>query len=612
MLRIKMNRRNASLTYKELAGSNGQQNSISDSEGTIRINTTDKVNTFHHPAVHFVREDGDIAFHDSRKIVGGQAGSYVDTEVFPQFRAFIESAEVISNARRNPGDAAIRKFVKIKLTTPHNNATYRDYGIDEVMRNPDTFATGIQSPKRCVGDHFLYEWFLYEIRSVRNGEYLFSNATMINNRQRMTIYSDRFSEGFVTVNCYIPIDSNNRDITDTLILEYTDNEIADVIVDGDYSEILLEDCRFYDRAQNAASGRVYITLRPGTRLCLESGNLRVSVPIAEDFATNLYMEDALDAFAKARADDSVNGIVDYEKMRFTPCYESDGGIKLYNSITFKIHLRNRVLDDEWKVDDGQYWFARPEITGPADSILESDLVSALGFDDTDIYYQKAKVKNTFLRLSFYNSNDRRTQQLLYTAKLYLDSGKLFGKFIKDAEHYDWIGQIVDDNGDGREDFEPLYLNFTCSNSLDTGNTSEGFYLYLFPSNLDEDTEEYISAGTIYMKAELNNSKYGYTVPLTLPRGCDGEPLDFSDSKFPLHYIRKNGDVMGPDMTRFNNDTFIPLTVFKKDKGYYWKFGGKDNLIGLNGNDDLEITLFEPRMNGEEDPAGFSLNCDVNL
>ena len=591
MLRIKMNRRNSVLTYKTLAGSENGRHSISDEEKTIRISTTETVNTFHHPAVHFVREDCSIKFHDSRRIVGGSAGQYVDTDVFPQVRAYIDSVETLTGVKKTPGDVP-RTMLKIKLTAPHNNTTCRDYDIDEIMRSPDTFATGAQNLKRCVGDHFLYEWFLYEIRSVRNGEYQFSNALSLNNRQRVTIYSEEFANGSVTINCYVPIDSLNNDIIDTLIWEPngSESEVRKVLEQGEYSEILLDDCRFYDRAQNGASGRVYINLRPGTRLCLESGNLRVSVPIAEDFATNLYMEDALDAFANARAEESVNGIVDYEKMKFTPCFLEGRTFKLYESMTYNIRLRNRVLNEEWKAEDEQYWFSAPE-NANFDQRYRSDLVSALGFDDADVYYQKEKVKNTFLRLSFYNTPDRTTQQLLYSAKIYLDSGKLFGKFIKNAEHYDWMEEMVDHRFTANTE-DNLYLDFTCSNSLDTGNTSEGFYLYLFPSNLND-----IKKGIIYMKAELNNSKYGYAVPLVLPNKINSNGVRVEDSLGTNYICKKtvNGQtVYSPDMEKLREDTFVPVRIFKGDNNrYYWAID-----IDFSENDsNFSTTLYEPRMNG---------------
>lgn len=590
MLRFKVNRHNTVASYKDLTVDSGQTHSVSDAEGTLRIYTTDHVNTFHNPSVAFIRQDGEISFKDSRKIVGKLDGGYVDTEMFPQVRVYIDSAELVG-LKKNPTDFE-RTFVKIKLTGPHNNLIdWRRSGItiNEVMLSPESFSSEY-APKRCRGDFFLYENFLYEIRTVSNGQYRFSDAKLLNSMQRMTVYSDHFDAGSATITCIVPIDPNANDIPDTLLWEVTSygSEIKEVLVNGWYNEILIDDCRFYERTENGDSGRVYVKTRPGTRICLESGNLRVSVPIAEDFATNLYTENAFEEFGKARADAVVNKIVDYEKMKFTPCYLDNGQIKLYNSIKFNIHLRNRVKDEEWKVTDDQMWYDQ----GFAH---EADLVSALDFDDADIYYQKSKVKNTFLRLSFYNSNDRRTQQLLYSAKIYLDSGKLFGKFIKDAENRDKVEEIVDDY----DVEEPLYLDFTCSSSFDTGNTSEGFYLYLFPSNLNEG-----DTGIIYMKVELNNSKYGYTVPLTLPRDASGNII-----APPKHYIKTSSGRKSPDMKRFNYDTFVPIEIFKNwdDKRYYWRFGCNSCPVGVsNTEDDLTVALYEPRMNGTEAVTSFNV------
>lgn len=67
---------------------------------------------------------------------------------------------------------------------------------------------------------------------------------------------------------------------------------------------------------------------------------------------------------------------------------------------------------------------------------QSDLLSYLGFTDDDVKYQKSKLKKSFLRISFYDSDNVGNQNLLHTATIFLDSGDLFAKYIKNIETED--------------------------------------------------------------------------------------------------------------------------------------------------------------------------------
>lgn len=64
---------------------------------------------------------------------------------------------------------------------------------------------------------------------------------------------------------------------------------------------------------------------------------------------------------------------------------------------------------------------------------QSDLLSYLGFTNDDIKFQKSKVKKSFLRISFYDSDNYANQNLLHTSTIFLDSGDLFAKYIKNIE-----------------------------------------------------------------------------------------------------------------------------------------------------------------------------------
>lgn len=599
MLRIKLNRNKTRIEYEDIRISG--EPSISENGDTLRIPTEIAINTSHNSFVHFVREDGTIYFHDSRPIVSVNKENeiYADIEPFKDITVGISSVEKIE-LKKFPGDY-LRSFLRIRLSSNHNNTVYRNYPISETMESPDEFSTEF-FPKRCRGDYFLYSGILYRIATVHDGVYKFSDIGPINLKQNLIIHSGDFEEGVKTISCLVPVNANGDDVLDELLWEISGSgsDVMEALLNNRYSMVFIEDNRFYDKGENDDSGRTLISKRPGTRFCFENGNLRVSVPIAEDFATNTFTEDAFNSFAESRKNGAVNEIVDYEKMKFTPCYRgSNGKIQLYNSIKFNINLRDRKGSEDWTVNEENYWFAYNTISQSGrlkktnKNVNGADIISSLDFEDNDIYYQKNKVKNTFLRISFYNSNDRKTQQLLYSTKLYLNSGRLYGKYIKDVENRpESKGMVVDDWGLGENG---LYVDFTCSSSYDTGNTSEGFYLYLFPSNLNEETK----GGTIYMKAELNNSKYGYTIPLTLPMKKESgkfKTIGPTSTGFPIHYLKKKDGMVYPDMTGIRRDTFIPVSIFSQDNKYYWEF---DVDFDGEDSDDLVITLFEPRINGTE-------------
>lgn len=61
---------------------------------------------------------------------------------------------------------------------------------------------------------------------------------------------------------------------------------------------------------------------------------------------------------------------------------------------------------------------------------QSDLLSYLGFSNNDVKYQKSKLKKSFLRISFYDSDNIANQNLLHTSTIFIDSGELFAKYIK--------------------------------------------------------------------------------------------------------------------------------------------------------------------------------------
>ena len=90
--------------------------------------------------------------------------------------------------------------------------------------------------------------------------------------------------------------------------------------------------------------------------------------------------------------------------------------------------------NDYYIDSKEYKKLRDERVKLTE--YQSDLLSYLGFTNDDVKYQKSKLKKSFLRISFYDSDNIANQNLLHTATIFLDSGDLFAKYIKNIETED--------------------------------------------------------------------------------------------------------------------------------------------------------------------------------
>lgn len=85
--------------------------------------------------------------------------------------------------------------------------------------------------------------------------------------------------------------------------------------------------------------------------------------------------------------------------------------------------------------------------------LQSDTLAYLGFSNNDIKYQKSKLKKSFLRISFYDSDNIGNQNLLHTATIFLDGGGLFSKYIKNIETENFYEVISNFTGEDGNDYK---------------------------------------------------------------------------------------------------------------------------------------------------------------
>lgn len=214
-------------------------------------------------------------------------------------------------------------------------------------------------------------------------------------------------------------------------------------------------------------------------------------------------------------------VVDMERVKYSPVIFQDGKYSDATGITFSFHFRQRkrqenktkVYEDGWYIDNDNssaiWWNGCPETEATEfaeDSALmqwmetnvyQSDGLGYLNFTDDDVFFQKKKISQTFARLSFYTSKDPIEQKLLYYSTIFLDSGVLYGKYIKNLLTYD--NESVLSDYQGIDSVKILFANMANSgldtklavtNEYDRVSSSEGFNLYLFADDAPAYLQEY--------------------------------------------------------------------------------------------------------------------------
>ena len=181
-----------------------------------------------------------------------------------------------------------------------------------------------------------------------------------------------------------------------------------------------------------------------------SAYISLNVPLQADFAADGERERLMQEsfFEKIKAD-VLPKMTDMEKIAIYPAVfrgMEDGMpiVSLANEIEINLHFRKRsvgnipeTITDGWLTNDKFEWntlgYNNVVNSNPGAEIEEydrwSDLVGYLGFTDDDIYYQKTKVKKSFLRLMYYDSKEVLNKNILGYSTAFLDAGKLFSKYL---------------------------------------------------------------------------------------------------------------------------------------------------------------------------------------
>ena len=345
----------------------------------------------------------------------------------------------------------------------------------------------------------------------------------------------------------------------------------------------------------------------------------VRIPLFSKFSTDLNQEtDVRDNFTKVEVKKSINPVNDMEKDVYSPVIIRNGDNEIVTEIRFNLHFREHRGED-WKVESDSYWNGTYKDRGQLklmnnsdaetyayfsynDKSEQSDLLSYLGFTDADVKYRKNKLKKSFLRLSFYDSMQPTNQNLIAYSTVFIDTGNLYGKYMRNFENDDVKYSRSDDEGNvkqnligGRVNREPygfdddsdsayieslrLSSQFVVKDKYLSDSSSEGFYLYLWKSM------ETTVHSDIYMKVEFNHAGYGRTIPFMLPFK-NGDIKTFQNIVDDWN----NADG-GYDIRQYNDYSYIRLKYYydntAKEHYYYVDndtYGdsiGEDGIITLN-------------------------------
>lgn len=277
----------------------------------------------------------------------------------------------------------------------------------------------------------------------------------------------------------------------------------------------------------------------------------LNIPFSNDIQTDIYQESNIEErFAEKEKSKSINDFIDMEKDVYYPVYEYIKGenieMSFLRKIVFNLHFRRRNNNEEWVTDNDSYWnginlVADVDGNRISDDYFvysnkseQSDLLGYLGFTNGDVKYRKNRLKKSFLRLSFYDSDNPSSQNLLGYYTVFYNINDASAKLLKHYEddNSNEYFSLQEKNGkyekveaDGiRVNTEPLIKNpsndledlrlssqFVVSDKYTADSTSEGFYLYLW-----KDGNKGVIPETLYMKVEFNHAGYGRNIPFMMP------------------------------------------------------------------------------------------------
>lgn len=420
----------------------------------------------------------------------------------------------------------------------------------------------------------------------------------------------------------------NGENTSVILIPFSVNGYYDrtkIFVEGELEDVDLtnifstNDSRFFRIwSENELQKNIEYVAHKNTVLQLSEETLNLNIGIGHDFNTDLQHDVLISDYIDEIKGKYASTPQDFEKTVFIPYYDKvvKVGNKLIHlngepkSLTFNVFLRQRhFFEDEmewklssynngtntWEYDENAMWNSYTYIGNDTGYTYDEytkdtgDLLGDLGFDDNDVLNQNKRLAKTFIRLLFFDSKDRATQTLLFYSTIFINTTDMYSKLMKNITSHqkekleklqkkqineDYVS-IVNENKDLQ-----LTCSFSCYDKNNMTHSSEGFYVYLFPSLVDKVRDEN-GVPRIYMRAEFNHAKYGKTIPLVF---CE-KPLE--------NYTKITTGLsgfIGTDLLKLYDEMYMPINLIEIDGKYFWFFS-------YNGEDENNpvFSLWEPKI-----------------
>lgn len=355
---------------------------------------------------------------------------------------------------------------------------------------------------------------------------------------------------------------------------------------------------------------------------------KTQIPVALSGMSDvrLMQEDALNVdYVNRERAKLINPIVEMEKDIYHPVAKNGNSIEDVQRIVINPHFRQHRGEDWLAAPDSLWNGVTTEDTSFEDSFFsyktkenQADLLIYLNFTDSDVKYQKSKIKKSFLRLMYFDSPDPTNQNMIGYSTIFMDAGRFFTKTIKNMESmpYQYTnvdGELMQDLVGIKVNREPygdltkneseieqyrLSSQFTVEDRYNSEGSSEGFYVYLW-----KDIDNY-APSDLYLKIEFNHAGYGRTIPLMMPYWLENEKDPNSDSEHGKKSIKTFNEILedwrygGYSLRKYNEYSYIHLKYQydKKQKRHiYYLDPNVYGNINLSENGDLILNLYEAKI-----------------
>ena len=387
---------------------------------------------------------------------------------------------------------------------------------------------------------------------------------------------DKFGDHYIIDSFYIYGEENfnKNDINFNNFL--TTNEIY---CDGFNTDVIVGSrVRFYgSEFIYTVNGTEYFKFDNETKIFFSESFMTIPIKINAEERNDLLKEQLLrNDLMESIKDECVPDYIDMEKKPFHPYFLKNGKYNPIKKIVINPHFRDRSLPG-WNTQDNMYWaqgnergeFSETEVN-TADSML------SMTFELDDVLNKKKKITQSFFRLSIYDRNDPLGQMLLCYSTVFLNANLFFGEMIKNYE------TLFDPDANEKELKERYDKLIRCKTEImdrnHTDNSSEGFYLYLFPDS-DKSIER-----DIYMKVEFNHAGVGKTIPFIIPRRDNHgrPPLNFYDRWYNV------------DMQKYFGYLYFHMKMrYDPDRKIYMYVVPEEYVVD---GDTLVLNVFEPKVN----------------